>query len=190
MESSIWFKFEVWILAWFDCLWTLFLSLLKMLLKDILRKYLDYLELDFTASFISWKVNITKLNWESGFHQSPLKIQPKNLWSRLSQTLHFFYTSLIHDLVLIYLLAKMIFYSVFAEKVYGLYFVIGWRAVWCWDHSDIKHLVNHNNNLITPAEMGEGEQTQFIPPNILLSNFKYPSKCAFKKSSLSFLLYF
>ena len=52
-----------------------------------------------------------------------------------------------------------------------LFCVIGWRAVWCWDQSDIKHLVNHNNNLITPAEMGEGEQTQFILLNILLSNF-------------------
>ena len=49
--------------------------------------------------------------------------------------------------------------------------MIGWRTVRCLDHSDIKHLVNHNNNLITPAEMGAGEQTQFILPNILLSSF-------------------
>ena len=64
-----------------------------------------------------------------------------------------------------------IFFSlyVFAQEI--LFCVIGWRAVWCWDQSDIKHLVNHNNNLITPAEMGEGEQTQFILLNILLSNF-------------------
>ena len=58
---------------------------------------------------------------------------------------------------------------VFAQEI--LFCVIGWRAVWCWDQSVIKHLVNHNNNLITPAEMGEGEQTQFILLNILLSNF-------------------
>ena len=65
---------------------------------------------------------------------------------------------------------KIIFFIyVFTQEI--SFCVIGWREVWCWDQSDIKHLVNHNNNLITRAEMGEGEQTQSIFLNFLLSNF-------------------